>query len=497
MYYILKRLFKKVLSLLIITVLPIIIYLYIPEDIKYTFNLDRVNQINKYNIVADFNPQNKEIEINTKITFVNIADKPLDKIFLHLYPNTFSSKDKVPYYNHEMEEAYPKGFNPGYVKVKEVKVNNSSANFKIIGKNQSILMIKLKKPIKRNNKRIIDIKCNVKIPNSRGRFGYGNFTYNITNWYPIVAVYDNEGWNLDPYHKVGDPFYSNISNYEVEFITPKEYFPVTTGKIVKKKDKGTKIHYFIKANMVRDFAVIVSDKFKCKEAIVEGIKVRSYYFNEKYRDEALEYAVNSLKIFNKLFGKYPYDEYKVVASDFFVGGMEYPNLVMIDNEIYNYQSPDILEYIIVHETAHQWWYGVVGNDEVDEPWLDESITEYSTILYYEEKYGKTAADCIYNIMIKDQYKQYAKGKNLEEIINKKIDEFTTSREYTALVYHRGAMALEELRENIGDEKFFKILRRYYEDYKFKNATTVDFIKTCKTVLTEKDEESIKEILCLQ
>ena len=68
--------------------------------------------------------------------------------------------------------------------------------------------------------------------------------------------------------------------------------------------------------------------------------------------------------------------------------MEYPTLVMIDQSLYNEKDKFLLEYVIAHETAHQWWYSVIGNDEISEPWLDEALTEYSTVLYFEEKYGK-------------------------------------------------------------------------------------------------------------
>ena len=105
-------------------------------------------------------------------------------------------------------------------------------------------------------------------------------------------------------------------------------------------------------------------------------------YDENYAQN-LKAGIDSIKTFNNLFGEYPYDTYSVIASDFYIGGMEYPTLVMIDQSLYNEKDKFLLEYVIAHETAHQWWYSVIGNDEISEPWLDEALTEYSTILYFE------------------------------------------------------------------------------------------------------------------
>lgn len=73
-------------------------------------------------------------------------------------------------------------------------------------------------------------------------------------------------------------------------------------------------------------------------------------------------------------------------------------LVMIDQSLYNEKNEFLLEYVIAHETAHQWWYSAVGNDEISEPWLDEALTEYSTIVYFEQKYGKDMANKLIKTM---------------------------------------------------------------------------------------------------
>ena len=220
------------------------------------------------------------------------------------------------------------------------------------------------------------------------------------------------------------------------------------------------------------------------------MKIYSYYLNDPFGELSLEVAKDSIEIFSRVFGKYPYKQFSVVAADFFVGGMEYPNLVYIDNTLYTEGKREILEYVIAHEAAHQWWYGIVGNDEVDEPWLDESLTEYSTLLYYEMKYGIEAKDYIYKNMIEKYYNAYQSSQsNMNGKVCRSIKEFKNSLEYQVLVYYKGAMFVGELRKQLGDERFFQVMKVYFDKYKYKNATTDDFIEVCEKV-TNRDLKNL-------
>ena len=172
-------------------------------------------------------------------------------------------------------------------------------------------------------------------------------------------------------------------------------------------------------------------------------------------------------------------------------------MVMIDNDIYSYRQSDILEYIIAHETAHQWWYGIVGNDQIDEPWLDESLTEYSTILYYEKKYGVEVRDKVFNQMVIGRFNKYKDSDFINQSINKSLSNFNSWQEYLALVYQKGAISLNEFRSKIGDEKFFNILKLYFKRNKFRNAKTEDFIKICREVLDLKSDDTIIRELSLR
>ncbi|AOT70540.1 M1 family metallopeptidase [Geosporobacter ferrireducens] len=437
---------------------------------------------NEYVIKAEFDSVEKLLVANEKISYTNMSDTNFQAIYFHLYPNTFKTKDTVPFDEGEMMLAYPKGFEPGYIQITSVESNGEALNYAILGVGETILKVNLNQPLESRSKIDLEIIFTVKIPPSNGRFGYGENTINIANWYPIAAMYDSRGWNLEPYYAIGDPFYSDIANYRVYITMLPEYTLASTGNIIKRENIGGKALWTIEAKNVRDFAMITGEKYKVLEDEIDGVKIKSYFIDDTYGDLALQTAKDAVGIFNKAFGKYPYKQLSVAAADFFIGGMEYPNLVFIDQSLYQEDHKDILEYVVAHEVAHQWWYGIVGNDQVNEPWLDEALTEYSTLVYYEKKYGNDVKENVYKNMIARMYQAYhVPGTESKEKIYKSLKEFDNAREYQALVYSKGAIFIGELRKELGEQMFFQIMKVYFDKYRFKHATTEDFIKLCEQI----------------
>ena len=467
-----RRIFVIILSLLII--IGSCIRTFILTNQRETFTLQDEKNKNEYTIDVIYDDETNRILCNESLVYINNTKTTLDKIYLHIYPNAFCDKKEVPFEDGEMDRAYPNGFNEGYIDIKNVIQDNSKAEYKITGDKNDILEIKLDNLLKSGEVVKIDLKYNVKLPNCLGRFGYGENTINVTNWFPIACVYDDKGWNLKSYEAVGDPFYSDTSNFNVKILVPSKYKLATTGNVTEQKTDNEKTLYTIDAKMVRDFAFILSDKFIVEKTNYKDITIITYNLNEEMSEEATNVAKSSIDIFSKLFGDYPYDTYSVVASDFFIGGMEYPMLVMIDESLYNKENKFLLEYVIAHETAHQWWYSVVGNDEINEPWLDEALTEYSTILYFEEKYGKETGDKLIKTM-EVQTKNYK-----TEDIFKATTDYKDSSEYSLSVYTKGAVVFNEIRQEVGDEVFFNVLKEYYNTYKFKNVNGPKFIELWKS-----------------
>ena len=173
----------------------------------------------------------------------------------------------------------------------------------------------------------------------------------------------------------------------------------------------------------------------------------------------------------------------MVETNFVHGGMEYPNLVYISDAVTDY-----LDYknVIIHEIAHQWWYGVVGNNEFTERWLDEGLTEYTTLLFYKLNagYERNVEEIVNNVLdsyllFTDVYKQVFGTVNTS--MNRALDEYTTSHEYVYMAYAKGMLLFENLNSFIGNKKFYAALKRYYADNKMQIATQTDMIAAFEKV----------------
>ena len=168
--------------------------------------------------------------------------------------------------------------------------------------------------------------------------------------------------------------------------------------------------------------------------------------------------------------------------------MEFPNLVYVSNDVSNVDS---YQQVIIHEIAHQWWYSMVGNSAYNYGWLDEGLTEYSTILFYdhhpEYKVNK-------DTLISNAYSSYNLFISLSEKVNGEVDtsmsralcDYNTEQEYVYVAYVKGMLLFDSLREIVGAKKFQKCLQNYFDEYKFQNVTPdnliASFEKTTKTDL---------------
>ncbi|HOB20146.1 MAG TPA: M1 family metallopeptidase [Candidatus Atribacteria bacterium] len=484
-----KKTLKLALIAALITALavcPLIIYVSSTPGHGQNPVLERAaKSLNRYEISVDFDPAAGMLYCDQSIVYINRTDKDLTHIYFHLYPNAYKYEDRPVFPQEDMPRAYPDGFSSGYLELEDVTVDGRGCLYTVGGHSDSLLMLVLDNSLAPGESTTIGFKYSVKLPYCLGRFGYGDHTYKAANWYPIACVYDENGWNLDRYYPIGDPFYSEAANYYVTIRAPYGYILATTGDILSMREKDGIAVWTIKALAVRDFAWVASDRFKVLSRKVGKTMVHSYYFSS-HGDMALDYGASAIEAFNSAFGEYPYKQFSIVEADFYIGGMEYPNLVMIDHSLYSSGTFKWLELIIAHETAHQWWYGLVGNNQIKDAWLDEGLTEYSTVLYYGLRYGREKEEEMYRNEIawgKYRYIQELalSEPDIDQTIHKPAYEFPDWYIYDALVYGKGAVMFHGIRKQIGDQMFFDVLKQYYEKFRFSNAGKDDLIGVLNSI----------------
>jgi aminopeptidase N len=224
--------------------------------------------------------------------------------------------------------------------------------------------------------------------------------------------------------------------------------------------------------------MIANPEFLIVEDEMGDTVVRSFYTpeTEDIANEVLEMAVTSLEVFNELFGPYPYREFDLAEA--YIGpraaGIEFPGLVYISRNLYDLENPS-LEFTIVHEVAHQWWYAMIGNNQYLHAFLDESLSNYVSILYIELQRGPEAAEKAVDRFLKRSYFAALFGSGGDQIVNQPTASFPSDRSYGRIVYGKGALGMQAIREEIGLEAFSQALTDYAEAHRFGVAVPEDLL----------------------
>ncbi|NOY99963.1 MAG: M1 family metallopeptidase, partial [Chloroflexi bacterium] len=302
-------------------------------------------------------------------------------------------------------------------------------------------------------------------------FGYVGYQVNLVDWYPFVVPYDaDEGWILHEPSGLGEHLVYDAADFDVNIrVKDKDAAPVIAASAPGEKD-GKWTNYRLDA--ARTFVFSASTKFLVATQTVDSVTVTSYYFPdyEGAGNAILQAAAKAISIYGKRFGPYPYASLGIVETQL-PDGMEYDGLIFMGSEFYDEYNGTIKNNLIsigVHEVAHQWWFGLVGNDQALEPWLDEALALYSERIYYEST-QPYPVDWWWRFRVN--------WFSPSGWVDTTIYDGGGFRPYTNAVYLRGALFLEELRVRIGDKAFFAFLKDYAATYAHRRATRADFFAT--------------------
>jgi len=317
---------------------------------------------------------------------------------------------------------------------------------------------------------------------STGSLGWSERALDVGHWYPALAPYlAGEGWYTYPYHPIGDCYVMEEADYQVQIEAPTGVTVVGSGS---EERQGNIWLYSISQG--RSFAFAASDQYLSYSTEVNGTTVTSYYFPEHEDSgvEVAEYAAEALEMYSDQFAvPYPYADYKVAETEF-AGGMEFSGLSFLGSLWYDTYPGNVrsqLIYWLVHEVSHQWWYGLVGNDQVREPWLDESLATFSGLLFYKLRYPDD------HLWAWDfgVFNWQPTGR-----VDASTYVFADQATYMNAVYRRGATFLADLRQTMGGQDFYAFLQDYCISQIHKLSTGADFF----SILSRHTDEDLSPLL---
>jgi len=438
----------------------------------------------RYNLSVILDEASSSIEGNLTVNFYNGDSVNFTRIPFHIYLSGMQYASR-----------------PGFIEI--VNVTDLDNPYLAIPfdvySDQQIMWVNLTANLEPQKRAEFIIQFNAIIPdggidrsNSHGMDVDQSRIYKFGSFYPIPCVYDNkDGWNTDYYLTTGDPFYFDMAYYNFFIEASSDMIIAATGGLEEKLENGaTTLYHFNPIYPVREVTFSASKYFQVQSKISNGVNVSTYFLlkeDELWNNYALNHAEDALILFNNTFGTYPYPTLNVVEEYTAYGGMEYPNQVYISEAIESWGytldvNQRLLEKIIVHEVCHQWWYNLVGNDEVDVGFLDEGLTCWSTD-YYGEYYHGDWEYFQYTRYIDEVRVYYAETGNSSKI-NQTVYECLDIAidNFNFVAYKKAPLIFEKLRQTLGLTDFLEGLKLYFETHQFEHVLLSDIQQAFENVV---------------
>ncbi|APV44757.1 Peptidase family M1 [Dehalogenimonas formicexedens] len=415
-------------------------------------------------------------------TLATMSEATVYHLDVSISPNfgTVNGHQEVRYINRETVElpsVYFRLFSNesgGQEVVSVVSVDGKPASFETTS-SSSALKVTLPAALKPGDGITISLDFSLTLPltteQNFGLLGYFNGVLALDSFFPIIPVYDENGWHIEATDPDGDKTYNDAAFFQVNVTAPSNTTIVASGVEIARSQQENNQTITFADGPARDFYLVASNQLALKSTTVGETTVNSYYLQGKQNgaDRALSTAVDAIRVFNNRFGIYPYTEFDIVPLALSGGGigMEYPGIVGIGMSVYD--NLGLLEETVAHETGHQWFYNLIGNDQVDQPWLDESLTQYVTGLYYLDIHGQDG----WNASKSGWNSFWSRTLKAEIPIGMPVSSYP-GYTYGSIIYGRGPLFLVALADFLGGPIFDNCLRGYCENFRWQVVDTASF-----------------------
>lgn len=415
-------------------------------------------------IGAALDPETRTLLFTQEMTLTNRTGQDQSAVVLRSWSGAYLLEETSPCASEELYiDCYGAAFSPGGLTVNSAQVNGTPVQWTWLDTASTVLSLPAAWPA--DSSITVRLECRVTIPECAGRFGYADGVIMLGNVFPVPAVWQEGAWRTDGYCAIGDPFLSECANWEVALALPPGY---TAAASAPGSVDEENIHTF-EALAMRDFALVVSNRFVSVSGMSEGVMITAYARTKEDAAALLLYARQALASYTKRWGGYAYPTFTLAEAVFPYGGMEYPGMAMIGADVIA-TGGQALEYVVAHETAHQWWAVMVGSDGWYEPWQDESLCEYAWLDYVGDWYGADARSQMAFDRIETAMRITIPGGMTP---GSPIDYFSDLTQYSRIVYQRGAAFWCAMELHLGKDGLDAMLRDYQGQYRFRIATRAD------------------------
>jgi aminopeptidase N len=409
--------------------------------------LNELNGASVYHIEFTIADDMYHISGTEEVQYTNTETIALNEVQFRLFPNILG----------------------GEMKITDLTVDGQSI-MPEYGLENSLMIVRLSSPLEAGQSIIIKMDYAVTVPQTvelnYGVLAYYDDVLALAHAYPMICVFDDEGWNAEIPPQDGDITYADAAFYIVRVHAPKGLTLVTSGTKVSLDEEDQAQVLTVANGPARDFYLVASPIFEEVSQTFGEVTIHSYAPKEFQADAefTIDIASDAINIFSKRYAPYPYTELDIVSTPNLALGIEYPGMIAITSRIYGAGSY-YMESTVAHEVGHQWFYNLVGNDQLDDPWLDESLTQFATLQYYTDLYGSEDEDG-FRSSLDGRWERVGWA---DIPIGLPVADYEGA-EYSAIVYGRGPLFFVALRDEMGVDAFDAFIMDYTESLSWDIAT---------------------------
>jgi hypothetical protein len=415
--------------------------------------LDELGGASVYHIQFKIAEEIYNLTGHQEVQYTNTETIALNEVQFRLFPNILGGKMDVSNLRVDEQSITPK-----------YELNNS------------LMIVPLSAPLEPGKSVVFKMDFAVTVPQdveqNYGMLAYFEDVLALAHAYPMIAVYDDEGWNAEIPSQDGDITYGDAAFFIVKVTAPKGLTLVTSGSEISHNEDEQTQALSVASGPARDFYLAASAIYEETSQTLGEVTIRSYA-PAKLKDGAkmaLDVSSKSIELFSSLYAPYPYTELDIISTPTLAGGIEYPGLIVITSGLYDIQgnspaSRSSMEGVVAHEVGHQWFYNLVGDDQLDDPWLDEALAQFATLEYFADQYGRNGEDG-FRAHLESRWERLDHAKIP---ISLPVAAYEGGA-YGPIVYGRGPLFFVALREEMGDAVFDQFLRDYTERLSWKIAT---------------------------
>jgi hypothetical protein len=339
----------------------------------------------------------------------------------------------------------------------------------------SALEVRLAAPVAPGASAAVSLAFRVRGRRANDRFGHARGVALLGNVVPVLAVDDDRGLRLPPYSAIGETFYSLSARWKATLRLPARLRAATTGAVVSERIRGARRTVQVATPQARDFALAIG-RLDVSSTHAAGVRIRVFTNGgARVVRGAARDARRAVTTFSRRYGPYGSSELDAVVVPFRYGGMEYPELI--------FAHPS--KVAVVHEIAHQWWYGLVGDDQSREPWLDESFATYAHE-WLNPSVNLCSPDRPYSLV-------NPKWRHIPLDSPMALFERLPEPAIGDVIYAAGSCALQRLERDIGRARMTAFFRLLQGRFRFGVMRTSDVIDAIREVAPNFDVAAWKSM----